>query len=319
MLAARSERDALAGALFFNVAHYALRPWPWIIVALASLIVFPQLTDISAAFPWVDPGLVGHDMAYSAMLSFLPAGFLGLMVAGLLSAYISTVSTHLNWGTSYLVHDVYRRFVRSDAPERHYVLMGRVVTGALMVIAALFSTVLNSARESFDLMLSVGAGTGLLYLLRWFWWRVNAWSEISAMVGSFLIAAGFFVARKMGADIPSHVALLTGVFATTVTWISVTLLTQPVSQEKLVSFYKLVRPAGPGWRDIRVMAGVGASPDSISQSILGWVLGCLLVYSALFGTGSVLYGNGAQAAMWIAIFVASAVGLFRIVRSLWRG
>jgi hypothetical protein len=197
--------------------------------------------------------------------------------------------------------------------------MGRIITGALMVIAALFSTVLNSARESFDLMLSVGAGTGLLYLLRWLWWRINAWSEISAMIGSFLIAVAFFVARKLGAEVPSHIALLTGVFGTSALWITVTLLTAPVSQDKLVSFYKLVRPAGPGWRDIRALAGVGASSDSISQSILGWVLGCLVVYSALFGTGSVLYGNVTQAVVWVTIFVASSLGLLRVVRSLWRG
>jgi Na+/proline symporter len=319
MLAARSERDALAGTLFFNFAHYALRPWPWIIVALASLIVYPSLSDISVAFPEVDPNLIGHDMAYAAMLKFLPAGFLGLMVAGLLSAYISTVSTHLNWGTSYLVHDVYRRFLRADAPERHYVMMGRIVTALLMIIAALFSTVLSTARESFDLLLSVGAGTGLLYLLRWLWWRINAWSEIAAMASSFLIALAFFTARKMGADIPSHVTLLAGVGITSVVWIAVTLLTAPTERGKLISFCQLVRPGGPGWKEIRTAAGVGAAPDSISQSMLGWVLGCLTVYAALFGTGSVLYGNRAQALVWLGVLLISGVGLVRVVRDLWTG
>jgi Na+/proline symporter len=319
MLAARSERDALAGTLFFNFAHYALRPWPWIIVALASLIVYPTLSDISVAFPDVDPNLIGHDMAYAAMLKFLPAGFLGLMVAGLLSAYISTVSTHLNWGTSYLVHDVYRRFLRADASESHYVMMGRIVTALLMVIAALFSTVLSTARESFDLLLSVGAGTGLLYLLRWFWWRINAWSEIAAMASSFLIAVAFFITRKMGAEIPSHVTLLAGVGITSVVWIAVTLLTVPTERSKLISFCQLVRPGGPGWKEIRTAAGVGAAPDSISQSILGWVLGCLTVYAALFGTGSVLYGNWAQALVWLGVLLISGVGLVRIVRDLWTG
>ena len=319
MLAAKSERDALAGTLFFNFAHYALRPWPWIIVALASLIVYPTLADITTAFPDVDPNLVGHDIAYSAMLKFLPVGFLGLMVAGLLSAYVSTVSTHLNWGTSYLVHDVYRRFVRPDAPEKHYVMMGRLVTGALMIVAALFSTVLNTARESFDLLLSVGAGTGLLYLLRWFWWRINAWSEIAAMVSSFTIAIAFFIARKMGADIPSHVALLVGVGATTVTWWLVTILTQATDRDKLISFYRLVRPAGPGWSDIRSASGAGGSPDSFTTSLLAWVLGCVAVYSALLGTGSVLYGQMTPSLVFAVIFVLSSAALIKLVIGMWRG
>ncbi len=192
MLAARSERDALQGTLFFNAAHYALRPWPWIIVALASMLVFPQLSDIQARLPHVDPKLINHDMAYPAMLTFLPAGLLGLMVAGLLAAYISTISTHLNWGTSYLVHDVYRRFIATDRDERHYVMVGRFVTAGLMVLASLMTLVLDSARASFELLMSVGAGTGLLYLLRWYWWRINAWSEIVAMAVSFVIAVAFF-------------------------------------------------------------------------------------------------------------------------------
>jgi Na+/proline symporter len=185
MLAARSEKDAMGGTLLFNVAHYALRSWPWIIVALASMLVYPQLSDIARTFPYVDPKLIGHDMAYPAMLRFLPHGMLGLMVAGMLAAYVSTIATHLNWGTSYLVHDFYRRFLRGGADERHYVLVGRIVTGLLMVAAAGVTYVLDTARASFELMLSVGAGTGLLYLLRWFWWRVNAWCEIAAMASSF--------------------------------------------------------------------------------------------------------------------------------------
>src|SRR5712692_3457130 len=181
MLAAKNEKDAVAGTLLFNAAHYALRPCPWIIVALSSMLIYPSLADIRRTFPYVDPRLIGHDMAYPAMLKFLPAGFMGLMIAGLLAAYVSTLSTHLNWGTSYLVHDFYRRFVRPDASEKHYVFVGRLVTALLMLLAALLTFVLQSARASFELMMSIGAGTGLLYLLRWFWWRVNAWSEVAAM------------------------------------------------------------------------------------------------------------------------------------------
>ena len=198
ILASKSEKDALGGTLFFNVAHYALRPWPWIIVALSSMLVYPELDDIAKAFPYLDPSLIGHDTAYSAMLVFLPHGVLGLMVAGLLAAYVSTISTHLNWGTSYLVHDLYRRFIRTDADERHYVMMGRIVTGLLMLCAAGMTFLLESARASFELLLSIGAGSGLLYLLRWYWWRINAWSEIAAMVVSFVVSVGFFVAGKIG-------------------------------------------------------------------------------------------------------------------------
>jgi SSS family solute:Na+ symporter len=319
MLASKSEADALKGTLFFNFAHYALRPWPWIIVALASLIVYPQLSDIELAFPHVDRALIGHDMAYPAMLKFLPAGFLGLMVAGLLAAYVSTLSTHLNWGTSYLVHDFYRRFMNPGASERHYVMAGRIVTALLMVLAAALTFVLDTARASFELLMSVGAGTGLLYLLRWFWWRINAWSEIAAMASSFIIALGFFIAQKNGVAIPGHVSLLITVAATTVVWVTVTFVTPPTDRSTLVSFYRLVRPAGPGWNSVRGEAGVGPSPDSLPMSLLGWVLGCTFVYAALFGTGSFLYGRMTQAFLWLAILLVSGIALLRLLPRVWQG
>jgi SSS family solute:Na+ symporter len=314
MLAARTERDALSGTLFFNLAHYAMRPWPWIIVALASMLVYPELSDISAALPHVDPSLVGHDMAYPAMLRFLPAGVMGLMVAGLLSAYVSTIVTHLNWGTSYLVHDLYRRFIRIDATEQHYVAAGRVVTALLMVLSALLTYVLDTARASFELLLSIGAGTGLLYLLRWFWWRINAWSEIAAMVTSFLLATYFFFAARGGDAPAAHVSLIITVVVTTIVWIAVSLLTPPVERQRLIEFYRLVRPAGPGWNGIREASGVGASPDSMAHALLGWVLGCVFVYAALFGAGSFLYGHVPQGFFWAAAFVVSGVWLVRLLR-----
>jgi Na+/proline symporter len=318
MLAARTERDALGGTLFFNFAHYALRPWPWVIVALSSMLVFPKLEDIRRAFPYVDPSLIGHDMAYPAMLTFLPAGLLGLMVAGLLAAYVSTISTHLNWGTSYLVHDFYRRFMKPGADERHYVLVGRLVTGGLMVVAAGLTFVLTTAQASFNLLLSVGAGTGLIYLLRWYWWRINAWSEIAAMVSSFAVAVGFFVAGKNGAPIGATTSLLLTIAVTTVVWVAATYLTAPTDQKTLVSFYRLVRPAGGGWEPVRVEAGVAPSPDSVAQSLLGWVLGCLVVYAALFGAGSFLYHRTAQGVVWTIVFVVAGVGLIRLISALWR-
>jgi Na+/proline symporter len=319
MLAARSERDALQGTLFFNAAHYALRPWPWIIVALASMLVFPQLSDIQARLPHVDPKLINHDMAYPAMLTFLPAGPLGLMVAGLLSAYISTISTHLNWGTSYLVHDVYRRFIATDRDERHYVMVGRFVTAGLMVLASLMTLVLDSARASFELLMSVGAGTGLLYLLRWYWWRINAWSEIVAMAVSFVIAVAFFVLGKQGLAPASHVSLIIGVAVTTAAWVITAFVTKPTDRAVLVAFYRRVRPSGNGWKPVEAEAGVGHSPDRTADSLLGWVLGCSVVYSALFGTGSFLYGHTTQGLVFLAVLVAGVVGLSRILPRIWAG
>ncbi len=318
MLASKSENDALAGTLFFNFAHYALRPWPWIIVALASMIVYPQLSDIQAAFPHIDPGLVGHDIAYPAMLRFLPSGFLGLMVAGLLAAYVSTIATHLNWGGSYLVHDFYRRFIKSDAPEKHYVAAGRIVTALLMLIAAGITYILDTAQETFTLLLSIGAGTGLLYLLRWFWWRVTAWAEIAAMGTSFVIAAGFFIAGRMGMGVASHISLIIGVAVTTVVWVAVCFLGPQNERSVLESFYRLVRPAGPGWNAVRASTGLPSSPDSLPMQMLGWVLGCLLVYSALFGTGSFLYGRTTAGLVWLAEFVISVIGLSRVLPRMWR-
>ena len=319
MLAARSERDALGGTLLFNVAHYGLRTWPWIIVALASLLVYPTIGDIGTALPHVDPKLIGNDMAYPAMLRFLPAGMLGLMVAGLLSAYISTISTHLNWGTSYLVHDVYRRFFRADAHERHYVLMARICTAVLMIIAALLTYVLETARQSFELLLAIGAGTGLLYLLRWFWWRITAWSEIAAMASSFAVAVAIAIAQKNGAAIPSSIALLVSVAVTSVVWISVAWFGPRTDRATLLSFYRLVRPSGPGWKDIRAEAGVAAAPDSLPQAMLAWMLGVAFVYASLFGVGSFLFGNTTHASVWAVVAVASGLGLLRVVPRLWSG
>ena len=319
MLAARSEGDALSGTLFFNFAHYALRPWPWIVVALSSMLVYPQLSDIARTFPYVDAHLIGHDMAYPAMLKFLPPGFMGLMIAAMLAAYVSTLSTCLNWGTSYVVHDFYRRFLRADAPERHYVLVGRLVTGLLMAVGALITFVLDSARESFQLMMSIGAGTGLIYLLRWFWWRVNAWSEIAAMVSSFLIAASFFVGGKIGTPVPAHIALMVTVAVTTVVWISVAWLTQPTDHKTLLSFYRLIRPAGPGWKRFRIETGIGGAGDGIPMALLGWVAGCAFVYASLFGAGSFLYGRTLQGGCWTAVWLASGFVLLKLLPRLWAG
>ncbi|MCP4657196.1 MAG: Na+:solute symporter [bacterium] len=342
VLAARDERHAMAATLWYNIAHYALRPWPWILVALCSLLVFPTLGDITAALPNISPELLGNDIAYPAMLTLLPHGLLGLLIASLLSAYVSTMSTHLNWGASYLVHDLYRRFLRPGAGERHYVLVSRLVTAGLMIVAAMVTFVIDTAGEGFHLLLSIGAGTGLIYLLRWFWWRINAWSEVWAMASSFGITAVIFGINKALAggmepgrigyrladrgllqldgdvlQIADHTTLIATVAVTTVVWWVATLVTRPVPDETLKSFYRLVRPAGPGWRRIREATGVGASPDSLPQAFLGWVLGCALVYAALFGTGSFIYGNVGAGAVWAVIFAGSFAGLAVLLSRMW--
>ena len=317
ILASKNERHALGATLWFNVAHYALRPWPWIIVALCSMLVFPTLGDIHRALPNVDPALIGNDLAYPAMLTLLPIGMKGLIIASLFAAYRSTMETHLNWGSSYLVIDFYQRFLAPGRTERHYLWVSRSLTAFLMIAAGTFTLFLSTASEAFQLLLSVGAGTGLIYLLRWFWWRINAWSEISAMASSFAISIAFFVARKMGADIPDPIPLLTTVGVTTVVWITVTLFTSPADHATLLRFYELTRPSGPGWNAIRAESNLAASPDSLPQMMLGWTSGVMFVYAGLFGTGSLIYGRTLQASIWFAAFVISGLVLAQVVRRIW--
>ena len=318
MLAARTESDALFGTFAFQVMHYALRPWPWIVVALASTIVYPTLHDIQLRFPGVAPGLIGNDIAYPAMLVFLPSGFAGFMVAGIFAAYRSTIETHLNWGTSYLVHDFYQRFIRPDAGQRELVAVGRVVTALLMLLGVLFTFALDNAHNAFNLLLSIGAGTGLIYLLRWFWWRINAWSEVSAMAASFVVSLGFFTAGKMGHTVETTTALLITIAVTTLVWITVTYCTPPVEPEVLAAFYARVRPAGPGWVRVRRENGLPASPDSMPLALAGWVLGLASVYGALFAAGGFVYGRSLEGAVWSIVAAAAIVGLLAIGRRLWK-
>ncbi len=318
MLAAKDEKNALAATLWFNIAHYALRPWPWIIVALCSLLVFPDLADIKTALPHVSDELIGNDLAYPAMLTLLPAGLLGLLVASLLSAYVSTMSTHLNWGCSYLVHDLYRRFLNRYASETRLVWLSRVMTGVLMVVSGATVFLLSTAGEAFHLLLSIGAGTGLIYLLRWFWWRINAWSEIAAMAASFSIALALFIARKMGLEMSSHAALVWSVALTTGVWLAVTFLTPPTDAETLRRFCRTVRPAGRGWARFIGAEDDDRPRDSLSLSFLGWVLGCAFVYAALFGTGALLYGHTLQGGVCLTVAAGAGVGLTQVVSRIWR-
>jgi solute:Na+ symporter, SSS family len=322
MLASKSERDALGAVLFFNVAHYVLRPWPWILVGLASIVVYPELADLQRALPHVDPGLIGHDIAYPAMLKFLPAGFIGLMVGGLIAANSSTILTHLNWGASYLVHDFYRQFMRRDATERHYVVAARVITLLLFICSSATVYLLDTAKDAFDVILQIGAGTGLLYLVRWFWWRVNAWCEIVAMISSFGISVVLLMLTRNGATISTHAALLITIAATTVCWVLAAFLAPPTDRAVLVAFYRKVRPFGPGWTAIRESAGAlpdDRDPENIPMALLGWVTGCAAIWSALFAVGNVLYGRTGLALALTAVFIISGLTVMRIVSRLWTG
>ena len=316
MLAAKDESHALKATLWFNLAHYALRPWPWIIVALASLIVYPTLDSIQAAFPTVDPSIVRHDLAYPAMLVFLPSGLLGLVVASLAAAYMSTISTHLNWGASYIIDDWYRRFISPDREDRHYLRLARLATIGLIILAGIVSLWLENALQAFQILLQIGAGTGLVFLLRWFWWRINAWSEISAMIISFLIAVYFqFVHTNiLGLEpLEPSFQLVFGVLLTSVGWVTVTLLTPPASPETLQSFHQLIRPMGGGWRG----AGLGLEPEpngsSPTAAFLAWFLGCIAIYGALFGTGYALYGRNTLSLLCITIAALAILWLFRLL------
>ena len=318
MLAAKNERHAVGATLLFNVFHYALRPWPWILIALASLIVFPEVADIQTAFPGVDPSVVKDDLAYPAMLSFLPAGLLGLVIASLIAALMSTLSTHLNWGSSYVVHDWYHRFVKPSADEAELVRVGRLSTFVLMALAALLALALSNALQAFNILLQIGAGTGLIFILRWFWWRINAWTEIAGMAISFAVALFLeFPWVWLGLpELASHEALLLGVAVTTAGWLLVTFLTQPTEAAVLRSFYARVHPGGPGWAP--VIAGLtpgerASSDDNLALRVLAVFIGALTVYAALFATGFFLYGRLA-ATLVAGLVAAVGVGFLWVVR-----
>ena len=316
MLSAKNEKSAVVATLLFNVAHYALRPWPWILIAFASIIVFPDLSDIAAQFPNIEASFVKDDLAFPAMLSYLPAGLMGLVIAALIAALMSTISTHLNWGSSYIVNDVYQRFIRPDASEKQLVLVARISTVLLMMLAALLSLYLTSAKSSFDILLQIGAGTGLLFILRWFWWRINAISEIVAMVISFVIAIIMEIVVKDG--LPSHEKMVIGVAVTTVFWIGATYLSKPTDTSVLIRFYKLIRPHSMGWKPV-IAAGKQQgiiSDDEVTRGalpseLLMMFLGCIAVYAMLFGMGYVIYGMMTHAVVAVIAAVASSWLLFR--------
>jgi len=306
MLAAKDEKHATWAVLFFNFAHYALRPWPWIIVGLASLIMFPSLESISAAFPNLNPDMQGHDVAYAAMMTYLPVGLIGIVMTSLIAAFMSTISTQLNWGSSYIVNDFYGRFVNKDASEKQKVFVGRISTVALMICAALFSFYIKSAKDVFDLLLQIGAGTGLLFILRWFWKRINPYSEIAAMVISFVIAVFFFINGKLDSplvDIASHWQLVFGVVITTIGWIIVTLLTKTTDKETINTFESLI-------------FGSESKFYNIGYKIVAFFLGVIGTYSVLFATGYYIYGKTTLAVSLTAVALISGFILLKIWKKI---
>ncbi|MCB1375091.1 MAG: Na+:solute symporter [Rhodobacteraceae bacterium] len=320
MLAAKSEREAMAATLFFNVAHYAVRPWPWIIIALASIIVFPDIASLQVAFPAIDAGIVRDDLAYFAMLSYLPAGLLGLVVASLIAAFMSTISTHLNWGSSYVVNDFYLRFVKPDASEADLVRMGRISTVTLMVLSGFLALALSNALQAFNILLSIGAGTGLIFILRWFWWRINAFTEIAGMVISFLVAIYLqLVHPALGYEpLSTASSLLLGITITTIGWLAITYMTPPTDEATLRHFYRVVRPAGKGWDPVVARARADGDPiehadaGELPLEILCMLVGTFTVYFTLFAVGYWVYGRVMGAMVLTVLAVAAAFYLFQL-------
>ena len=326
MLAAKSENHALGATLFFNIMHYALRPWPWILVALASLIIFPDLDSIRETFPNVVEDKIGHDLAYPAMLTLLPSGLLGFVLASLVSAYMSTISTHLNWGSSYVVNDFYKQLINKNASEKELVNVGRVSVVILMIISSIFAIALTNSYQLFDIILMFGAGTGSIFILRWFWWRINAWSEIAAMLSSGLISI-LFANEKIASAIfnenfiEPYFKFPVIVLITTIVWLLVTFMTKPDDDQKLIEFYKKTRPGGPGWKRIVNLPDfknekVYNKTWAVPRGILCMLVGCLAIYSALFSTGYFIYGELYLGLILLLSTIIFSILLFNLSKTL---
>ena len=307
MFSAKDEENAVAATFLFNIAHYALRPWPWILIALSSLVIFPELSDIQEAFPNLPADKLGHDVAYPAMLSLLPSGLLGLVAASLIAAFMSTMSTQLNLGASYLVNDFYHRFIKPNASDKDLVRVGRIFTVLSIFLGAGLGLLLTSAGQAFTLLLMIGAGTGLIYILRWFWWRINAYTEIVAMISSLVIAAYFNFGNSA---LEEWEKIVFGAILTTLVWIVATFVTPPDDEKTLQNFVKKINPGGPGWSRY-----TASSTDTwiLPKGILLMILGCIVVYSILIGVGQLIYGN-AMGYLLLGISIISAFGL----KKLWK-
>ncbi len=307
MLAAKDEKNAVWAVLFFNLAHYALRPWPWIIIALASLIIYPDVETLARAFPDLNPRFVKDDLSYPAMLTFLPAGLLGLVVTSLIAAFMSTISTHLNWGSSYVVNDFYARFINKTASEQQKVTVGRISMVVMMLLACLLALILEQAKDAFDLVIQIGAGSGLLFILRWFWYRINPWSEIAAMAVSFIIAVALFCDTKFElgffGSMLNYEKMCLNVIITTAAWLFVTYFTNPSTTKTLNHFQETIFKSESKFHNF---------PAKIS----GFFLGICGVYSLLFATGKFLYGQYVIAFILLASFVICSTSIYILRKKL---
>ncbi len=312
MFSAKDEKNAVGATLLFNIAHYALRPWPWILIALASLIVFPELADIQAIFPGLSEDKLGHDVAYPAMLTKLPSGLLGLVAASLIAAFMSTISTQLNLGSSYLVNDFYQRFINKDASQKQLVRVAQLFTVLTAILGLGLGLLLTDATQAFNLLLLLGAGTGLIYILRWFWWRINAATEIVAMIASLFIA-GFFTFFEHGLE--DWQTIIIGAVLTSIIWVAATFLTPPTDDATLRDFYRKIKPGGPGWDAVINKANAEGDPiekevGQLPLEILCMVIGCMTVFSVLFATGNWIYGNVGTGSLLTVVAVVGAGFLF---------
>ena len=306
MFSAKDEQNAVSATLFFNIAHYALRPWPWILIALSSLVVYPELSDLQTAFPNLPSDKLGHDVAYPAMLTLLPNGLLGLVAASLIAAFMSTMSTQLNLGASYLVNDFYHRFISPDSTEKQLVSMGRLFTIISIILGSGLGLLLTSAGQAFNLLLMIGAGTGMIYILRWFWWRINAYTEIVAMISSLIIA---FYFNFINQSYESWEKIVFGSLLTTIIWIAATYFTPPDNDETLRNFVKKVNPGGPGWAKFSDLNA--NEPWPVPIGILCMILGCISIYSVLLGVGQLIYGHNLGFGL-IGLSIVSELGLYLI-------
>ncbi len=321
MFSAKDEKNAVGATLLYNIAHYAIRPWPWILIALASLIAFPELSDISDVFS-ISKDKIGHDIAYPAMLTKLPSGLLGLVAASIVAAFMSTMSTQLNLGASYMVNDFYQRFLKPDATEKQLVAAGRVFTVLTAFLGLGLGLLLTDASQAFNLLLLLGAGTGLIYILRWFWWRINATTEVVAMIASLIIATYFTFCNTayesfstpIDHSLESWQTLVIGAILTTIVWVIATYLTTPTDDETLINFYKKIKPGGPGWNEVIVKAkaqGVNLDrpKENLPLQIVSFMVGTIAVYSALFATGNWIYGNTTPAIICTVLAIGGAIFL----------
>ena len=306
MFSAKDEKNALKATLFFNFAHYAIRPWPWILIALSSLIIFPNLADINSAFPNLTRDKLGHDVAYPAMLTLLPPGLLGLVAASLIAAFMSTMSTQVNLGASYLVNDFYKRFINPNASEKNLVRVGRIFSILSIVLGSGLGLILTDAGQAFSILLLLGSGTGLIYILRWFWWRINAFTEIIAMISSLIISIYFhFIHDSLKIlKLLEYEKLIIGTGITTITWILTTFLTPSTDIKTLQKFVEKVQPGGPGWKNFQYKSNKNWN---IKKKMLCIILGCIFIYSMLIGVGNLLYKDYYNSLIFFSFSVFSAI------------